>query len=503
MRPIIPARGVLEQLSDFGNEKPKSQKEKKYNWQHALVTSDEVSCGEQAENTISKPVKENLSAKKGGQNSCDMSIFATLSGSIGSGSDDDESDGESHGTADSNRAKLVPTYLRRIAEEPEDEIVVENSFNKPNARSIKGPESAASPRKYLAPRNGNRSSYSDDHTELATDIAGNLSSMRAQKDRDDAISLFSFPASDINSTMSPRRRDDNMDLMSFFSEPATEIMGNLTSAGLRKDHATDSSLHGEQFLSEIETRDSESLFSEDEEKARKMPQSARHVLKTLETPRISNKNVSAVVTARDGAKDGEVSWSKSQDLTVPDGSNDATEQTTSVAQPEIVKRIPQSVCVAFVTCALVSFITAVAFIVIALPTLMNDSPSPYVPNSERSKAIWNLAVSVSGTVSLNDMSSPAFQAYDWMLRSDSFSTTETSSEILKERFVVSLLYFSTGGGTWNEKYNFLSEQSICAWNISDEKNELGIGIGCDTASRVKQIILGKSLCAIGLQYKIL
>ena len=482
-------------LSDFGNDKVKPQKVKKFNWDHALVTSDDSSYTGQAENKPCKPTRGNISIKNRSEQKHGLTTVGNLSLPTEGGTSDNDSNKESHAT-DLPRAKSVPLALLRIAEEADDELVFEHSFNSPSAPSVNHMVSALSPQSGLSSKHGNRFSRSDDHTDLATDIAGNLTSMRAQKDYD-TVSLISWPASDINSNLTPRamKRDDTMDLMSFFSEPATEIMGNLTSAALRKDRTTDSSLHGEQFLSGIETQmDDESLFSEDDNGVTK---SEKCVSKSAETPRILNKAAqeSAVMSqSKDEKGDSTEIVSRSQSRTVPEGSDDNTEKKVTVDRSETKPRSP--FCVTFVVCTLLAFVAGLVCIVVGLPALMKDgkaSSSPYVSGNARSRAIWNLAVSVSvsGSNSLNEMSSPVFKAYDWMLRNDSISLQETSSEMLKERFVLAILYFATGGAQWNQKLNFLSAENICNWNNSGEKHDLSVGVFCDGQSRTKQIYLGK------------
>ena len=546
MRPIIQkdrtsskkasprSRGALAHLSDFGNDKLKPQKVKKFNWDHALVTSDDSSYTGQVENKPCRPAQGNT--KKRNEQSYDGTTFGILSLQI-EGQSSDDSNNKSH-AKDSHRAKNVPLALLRIAEEVDDEIVFEHSFNSPLAPSVNHMLSALSPQSGLSSKNGNGFSRSDDHTDLATDIAGNLTSMRAQKDND-AASIISWPASDINSNLTPRgmKHNDTMDLMSFFSEPATEIMGNLTSAGLRRDRTTDSSLHGEQFLAGVETQmDDESLFSEEDKGVIK---SEDLVSKPTETPKISNrvapgseadksiisnmsKQTSTTAKSKGKAdpKGGKVvsRWrnqkddprervSGSHNLTVPDGSDDATEKKGTVDQSEKITTKPRSTfCVTFVVGSLLAIVAGLVCIVVGLPTLVKDAKASTSPNfsgsGERSRTIWNLAVSVSvsGSNSLNEMSSPVFQAYDWMLRNDSISVKETSSEMLKERLVLAILFFATSGAEWNEKLNFLSGKSICAWNNSDEKLDLSVGVFCDIQSRVKHIILGKfilgSLCHV-------
>ena len=55
-----------------------------------------------------------------------------------------------------------------------------------------------------------------------------------------------------------------------------------------------------------------------------------------------------------------------------------------------------------------------------------------------------------------------------------------------ERYVIVLLYFSTGGAAWTRNYNFLSNSSICQWGDSGTQQ----GIFCDEYGNAVAISLG-------------
>lgn len=520
------ARGVLGQLYDFGNEKLKPEKEKKkYNWKHALVAaSDETSCDGQSENDFRKNVNDKHGKQKSARKSSAMVILDTLSElmeSSGAGS----SGMASHGACDAERAKMMDARLMRIAEEQDQDIVFEPSFGSPSAQSLNRIGSSSSQQIHSGLRLGHRPAFSDDHSELmsfvsepATEIMGNLTSK-----------------------LTPTGRgDDNMDLLSFFSEPATEIMGNLTSSGIRQKDSNESSLHGERFLSDIgtqETKDDESLFSDEGKPPKKKKNDPKSDELVPGTPRTSNKGggleaaVAFALSQKENQKTANGSKSylntgiykkkesgkdegtssqqqapnsrqdaeahKFESLTVPRGTDDTTEHSRSVDHSTKVQAVRHSICMTFAVCALLVFVAAVIFVGVALPKMINESKassSSPTMDVERSTAIWNLAESVSGADSLDDIGSPAFQAIEWMMRTD--EGTETSSDILKERFIVSLLYFATSGDKWKQKTNFLSGKSICSWHTTVEKDGLANGIACDSESRVTKIILGTYLFGI-------
>jgi len=521
MRPIVPSqenqpssgrasskaqtRRVLSNMWDFGNSSSHSQKMKKENEDDALVTSDGSSYGEDTENkSLSDAMSK--STKKRGLKANDMATFTTLSSLMEARSEDNDNSGNQvRPTGKSGREMKNGTLpLLRIAEEPDDEeIVFERSFTSPSVHSLERTGSSSQNKKKVPKRNESRFSSSDSQS----DIALNLTSPRAHRDSD-CISAISWPASEMNSpanvTSRRTRRDDNSELMSFFSEPATEIMGNLTSAGIRKQPTGDSSLHGEQFLKEIGSQgDDESLFSQEGKGAMSMEK-----VDTKTTPKISNRERLVSTTgialrlhdrygASEGneqttsmAKDGNVSTQneKGKDLVIPEGAEDITEQKGGDGR----RKMPRTICISFALCTVLVFLGAIVVVVIALPMVMNDAPASkgLNSNSEQAKAIRDIVLKISSLNSLKNVNSSAFRAYNWMLTSDSVSVTETSSEILKERFIVSLLYFATGGATWTEQVKFLSDSSVCNWNNSEENDELMVGVGCDLQSRVKQIVLG-------------
>ena len=89
--------------------------------------------------------------------------------------------------------------------------------------------------------------------------------------------------------------------------------------------------------------------------------------------------------------------------------------------------------------------------------------------------------------------SPQGMALQWIAHEDtaglSLGTTASAEEI-KERFAAAALYFATyGPEKWNDKLGFLSDSSICDWNIDGVEESLGIFCGED--GRVSQIRIGK------------
>jgi hypothetical protein len=103
--------------------------------------------------------------------------------------------------------------------------------------------------------------------------------------------------------------------------------------------------------------------------------------------------------------------------------------------------------------------------------------SPTLPPTETLsdfEFLRQLFLPISSEDALADPTSPQYQAMNWLADVDSFpinfQNTSTHS-ILTERYVLVVLYFSTGGPHWNDNLNFLSNYSICEWpNIGEDES---------------------------------
>ena len=75
---------------------------------------------------------------------------------------------------------------------------------------------------------------------------------------------------------------------------------------------------------------------------------------------------------------------------------------------------------------------------------------------------------------LSQKGSPQFQALDWLVYNDTYfmeDNIQNNPNILIERYVLAVLYFSTGGPThWKEQYQFLSNTSVCLWPSPQTRN---------------------------------
>jgi hypothetical protein len=99
---------------------------------------------------------------------------------------------------------------------------------------------------------------------------------------------------------------------------------------------------------------------------------------------------------------------------------------------------------------------------------------------------------LSGNETLWDESSPQYKALWWLIHEDPAKMmakmqdeTESSSSMIVERYVMTLLYFATDGANWVRQANFLGKSSICDWQGTIE-----FGIQCNQEGLAVALILG-------------
>jgi hypothetical protein len=68
--------------------------------------------------------------------------------------------------------------------------------------------------------------------------------------------------------------------------------------------------------------------------------------------------------------------------------------------------------------------------------------------------------------SLLDPNSHEYRAFYWLLDEDpmNLDVIREPPLLLRERFMLVHLYYSTNGESWNDQLNFLSNSSVCEWN---------------------------------------
>jgi hypothetical protein len=93
---------------------------------------------------------------------------------------------------------------------------------------------------------------------------------------------------------------------------------------------------------------------------------------------------------------------------------------------------------------------------------------------------------------LQEPSSPQSAALHWMVNIDSadpLQVTPSDNELV-ERFVVVLLYYTTGGADWRDQLQFLTPSlNICSWNGTVDGTT--VGVGCNDEGSVVRLGLRK------------
>ena len=98
---------------------------------------------------------------------------------------------------------------------------------------------------------------------------------------------------------------------------------------------------------------------------------------------------------------------------------------------------------------------------------------------------------------LRDVNTPQFSTLSWMADVDESNLTSSSDVILKqvsiERYVIILLFYTTGGLSWNRNLDFLTSSSVCDWNDRHQFGCLDLGVECFEGPFATTIRLGTCL----------
>lgn len=121
----------------------------------------------------------------------------------------------------------------------------------------------------------------------------------------------------------------------------------------------------------------------------------------------------------------------------------------------------------------------------------------------REQFLFQVATEVSSASRLLDEDTPQYRALTWMVNEDDPRILDPITSLGKgndiayyeqviDRYVMALLYFSTGGPNWRLDYNFLSATSICEWNDGGAGSATE-GVTCSTGGEkgyeIEEIVL--------------
>jgi hypothetical protein len=118
------------------------------------------------------------------------------------------------------------------------------------------------------------------------------------------------------------------------------------------------------------------------------------------------------------------------------------------------------------------------------PTINTPLPSkaPTEAATDELKAIL-LQASPDSFESLQDVSSPQYQALDWLLE-DPFYSTYSGARVV-QRWAMSTFYYSTEGDQWDDSGDWLNATDECSWTNVDCTS----GNGDDDHDRVEKLYL--------------
>ena len=107
----------------------------------------------------------------------------------------------------------------------------------------------------------------------------------------------------------------------------------------------------------------------------------------------------------------------------------------------------------------------------------------------------NLLLPVSGESLLNATTSQ-YQVLQWLASEDpaELDARTTDPQVVIDRYVLALLYIMTGGPSWDNDLNFLSNSSVCEWKATYTIASDFKGVKCNSAGAVEYVSLGKWWC---------
>lgn len=171
---------------------------------------------------------------------------------------------------------------------------------------------------------------------------------------------------------------------------------------------------------------------------------------------------------------------------------------------------PENRCYAIVGALLAIAALAVGIVLSQLlPPNSGESPPPDESPGEDPRLTAfreQLAVEFNDST-FDDKDSAQYRALEWLALEDAMQLdpNATAFPVLKERYVIALLYFSTNGPDWKHQYSFLSNSSVCSWNEIQDYAGDGIaneGVNCVSGGTVAVIQLSKLSCCMVVYFNL-
>lgn len=121
--------------------------------------------------------------------------------------------------------------------------------------------------------------------------------------------------------------------------------------------------------------------------------------------------------------------------------------------------------------------------------VQNQTTLPPAAAQERFEVLTQKLESISGKV-FDDSSTPQYKAAWWMAQSDpaliDVDGNAADFDVITQRYVMTLLWFSTGGESWTVQAGFMTEESACSWSSGR------IGVECDSAGLITGLEMGNN-----------
>jgi Leucine-rich repeat (LRR) protein len=116
--------------------------------------------------------------------------------------------------------------------------------------------------------------------------------------------------------------------------------------------------------------------------------------------------------------------------------------------------------------------TAPTATILAPPT-----PAPTLSSEQESLLVYLNSISFDQGQTLQDRSSPQYQAFVWLSQSENDGFPPFPSDKLVQKYALATFYYATGGSNWLKKVGWLEYDNVCSWY----SNSPAITCGSDTS----------------------
>jgi hypothetical protein len=119
----------------------------------------------------------------------------------------------------------------------------------------------------------------------------------------------------------------------------------------------------------------------------------------------------------------------------------------------------------------------------AVPPTKAPTQRPSMDVESRIELLEKIVLSISGNAT-QDIDSPHYNALRWMVEDYEGTDLYGIDEKIRQRYIMTLLYFQTKGFNWTDTYSFLTSTDECLWQ------GLSVDEACDREGNIRCIVLG-------------